>query len=719
MLDAHQTLTRGKISAMKPLQRVHRLLLWCAFLSIFALLLVFVVHFHRPLFTSDEAVVNMLAQSMMEQCRLLPLGWVNNNGDLMMPSGALVVAPLLHWFPNGFMAHSVAGVFAVVVLLAALGLFLRVLRIPLEATLLALMLCTSGFSFYATIFVFAQTTYMWWPAGFFMGATLIYRYRMVERAPRMVRMLSPLLLFLLAFSISFANPGRVLLMMVLPLYAFDWSLRRGPGFATAGPRWRQCARKLGLDDVIVVFGLGGGFVTAAIVYALLKYAGLTEAVYGAASLRWGGWPSVGRHAETFARGWFSYVGGTGEARYPTAWFMLLTAFRYVVVIMLTLVGIRELWWLPRQAEPARCALALAFAAAFFPVLAMYLLLEPLAIQESTVRYFTVAVYILIALATFQLRDLMRRTPGFAICAFSTAAILFVAIAAYRFIPVSKLGTNSFWTTETSRTMRLGELLQKNGLRWGYAPYWTAGATTVMTDSAVHVYPVEILASGVAPNSFMVLHDWYRPERWTGITFLALAPGDVDKDKMGMLDAQLGPPASVIESPDYRVLVYDHNISADFSCRTSSPLNERIASGVRSARLVAVDFGSVDDDANQPRFARVRVRNEGIFAVSGNGRFPLSVGVRLLDENGDVVDADWVHTPLPCSLSPGQETIVVVPLPQVAPGRWQLRFDLVQEGVAWFEDRGAPVIGLPLRVATPSPSGSPPTTVSEHAEAHLP
>ena len=704
---------------MKPLQRVHRLLLWCAFLSIFALLLVFVVHFHRPLFTSDEAVVNMLAQSMMEQCRLLPLGWVNNNGDLMMPSGALVVAPLLHWFPNGFTAHSVAGVFAVVVLLAALGRFLRVLRIPLEATLLALMLCATGLSFYATIFVFAQTTYMWWPVGFFMGATLIYRYRMVECAPRMVRMLSPLLLFLLAFAISFANPGRVLLMMVLPLYAFDWSLRRGRGFASARPRWRRCARRLGLDDVIVVFGLGGGFVTAASVYSLLKYAGLTEAVYGAASLHWGGWTSVGRHAETFARGWFSYVGGTGEARYHTAWFMLLTAFRYVISIMLTLVGIRELWWLPRQTEPARRALALAFAAAFFPVLAMYLLLEPLAIQETTVRYFTVAIYILIALAAFQLRDLMRRKPGFAICAFSIAAILFVAIAAYRFIPVSKLGTNSFWTTETSRTMRLGELLQKNGLRWGYAAYWTAGATTVMTDYAVHVSPVDILAGGVAPNSFMVLHDWYRPERWTGITFLALAPGEVDKDKIGMLDAQLGPPASVIESPDYRIFVYDHNISADFSCRMSAPLNDRIASGVRSARLVAVDFGSVLDDANQPRFARVRVRNEGIFAVSGNGRFPLSVGVRLLDENGDVVDPDWVHTPLPCSLSPGRETIVVVPLPQAALGRWQLRFDLVQEGVAWFEDRGHPVIDLPLRVATPSPSGSPLTTVGKHAEAHLP
>ncbi len=687
---------------MNVLKKFYVLLLLVSFLAIVASALLYIVHFYRPFFTSDEAVMNMLAGAMAEQGRLFPKGWIYNNGDLMVPSGALIIAPLLRWMPNGFAVHSVAAVFAVFLLLSSLIWLLRTLRMPLDAILIVSMLVASGFSFYAVMFVLAQTSYVWWPAGFLLGATLIYRYRAYQGSKR-AHALIPLLLFLLVFSLSVSNPGRVLLMMVLPLYVFDLALGRERSIP-AERRVLHWTRMLGLRDALVIFSLGGGFLLATVLYVVLQYTGTIQTIYGAASLRWGGWDSVPRHAEMFARGWFNYVGGVGEARDGTAISMILTGFRYVVIASLTVIGMREVWAIPHQCDRARRALAAAFIAAFVPILAMYLLFESLAFlnQWPTVRYFTVPIYILVALAAFALRDLVTAWPRCALILLSITAICFVAVASYRFLPVYARSTADFWKTGNSRTMRLGELLQEHGLRWGYATYWTAGATTVMSDSAVHVYAVTIDGRGIAPYSFMALHDWYRPQRWGGKTFLALAPNDADEAQSQLLEQKLGPPESVIESPDYRVAIYDRNIAEDISCFQSAPLNERIGAGVKSAILVNAAVVT-DEHSPQARLASVRVRNEGAFPVNGVGRFPLAIGVRLLDENGSLVNRDWIHSLLPCPLKPGGETTLTFALPQLPPGSWHLKFDLVQEGVAWFEDRGFLSIDVPLRVSSLPPS----------------
>ena len=63
------------------------------------LLVLYVVHFGRSDFSSDDTALSLQAESMWEQGSLFPAGWVGNNGDLMLPSGVLLIAPLLAWFP--------------------------------------------------------------------------------------------------------------------------------------------------------------------------------------------------------------------------------------------------------------------------------------------------------------------------------------------------------------------------------------------------------------------------------------------------------------------------------------------------------------------------------------------------------------------------------------------------------------------------------------------
>jgi hypothetical protein len=67
-------------------------------------------------------------------------------------------------------------------------------------------------------------------------------------------------------------------------------------------------------------------------------------------------------------------------------------------------------------------------------------------------------------------------------------------------------------------------------------------------------------------------------------------------------------------------------------------------------------------------------------------------------NGPIFVWDGVRTALPAAVAPGQTVTlnVIVKMP-AAPGTYLLRFDLVQEGVAWFSGQGVPMGSATLQV----------------------
>lgn len=677
----------------------------CAFIAVIAILLLYLAHFYRSYFSSDDAVLNMLAQSMWEQGRLLPQGWINNNGDLMVPSGVLIVAPLLHWLPNGFSVHAAASIFAVLLQIGSLLWLLRVLEMPRAVIAFLATLVASGFSFDITIMVFAQTTYVWWSAGFFLGAALIARQRLPNSAPGRSRWLRPALLGVLVFCISFANPGRVGLMMVFPLYLFDRVLAHGLGDGEeATTRWLHMCRLLGVRDPVTMFGLGMSFVAASVLYAALAHLGITHASYNAASLHWGGVDSVRRHVATF-QGWFDYLGaGVNSNEMNPSAFGDLRFFRWGIAIWLTGVGLSELLRLYYQSDAAHRAMAAAFTGAFVPIFLVYILFEPLAVNAGALRYFTVAIFIITVLSAFSLRNLLRFSPRAGRVVLATAGALLIPVSAQHFLPIDSLGRADFWNVKSSRTMQLAQVLQREHLRWGYATWWNAGATTVQADSSILVRPVDLDPGGLAPFAYMVLPDWYRPDAWKGETFLALTHDEATPSHLDQLLETLGKPLRTIESADYRILVFDRNISADFTCARQAPMNEPIVRGVPSTRIVSARLYAAGT-ARSPSAINVRIRNEGTFPVSGSGRYPMSVGLQLLDGQGVVIEPDWVHSPLHCPIEPGKETIVTVVLPDAAPAGSRIRVDLVQEGVAWLSDWGVTPIEIPL-VAQSGPDYGP-------------
>lgn len=87
------------------------------------------------------------------------------------------------------------------------------------------------------------------------------------------------------------------------------------------------------------------------------------------------------------------------------------------------------------------------------------------------------------------------------------------------------------------------------------------------------------------------------------------------------------------------------------------------------------------------------------AQASYGRRLVRLGAQLCDRDGTVVDRDFARAWLPATLEPGAR--VDVPISIVTPearGRYALRFDLVSEGIDWFEACGSPTVLEPLLVA---------------------
>jgi hypothetical protein len=96
-----------------------------------------------------------------------------------------------------------------------------------------------------------------------------------------------------------------------------------------------------------------------------------------------------------------------------------------------------------------------------------------------------------------------------------------------------------------------------------------------------------------------------------------------------------------------------------------------------------------------------VRNTGtsVWLPSSIPLGGVKLGVHLYDESGLLVDRDYARADLPGDriTTPGDEVTVPLELPAPDAGRWQLGFDLVAEGVCWFEVNGAETMTVPLHV----------------------
>ena len=97
-------------------------------------------------------------------------------------------------------------------------------------------------------------------------------------------------------------------------------------------------------------------------------------------------------------------------------------------------------------------------------------------------------------------------------------------------------------------------------------------------------------------------------------------------------------------------------------------------------------------AGRPLQVRTRVHNlsgRPYPAQATYGRRLVRLGAQLCAADGTLVDRDFARAWLPATLAPGARADVPIEIPTPSqPGRYSLKFDLVSEGIDWFERCGS-------------------------------
>jgi hypothetical protein len=106
-------------------------------------------------------------------------------------------------------------------------------------------------------------------------------------------------------------------------------------------------------------------------------------------------------------------------------------------------------------------------------------------------------------------------------------------------------------------------------------------------------------------------------------------------------------------------------------------------------------------AGRPLELAATVRNlstRAFPAQASYGRRLVRLGAQLCDEQRKVINRDFERAWLPAALQPGAtvEVPITITAPQT-PGRYELKFDLVSEGIDWFEACGSKTTIKPLIV----------------------
>jgi hypothetical protein len=97
---------------------------------------------------------------------------------------------------------------------------------------------------------------------------------------------------------------------------------------------------------------------------------------------------------------------------------------------------------------------------------------------------------------------------------------------------------------------------------------------------------------------------------------------------------------------------------------------------------------------------VNVRNTSNFVWQNQGSNPVNLSYHWLDASGDnIIVFEGERTPLPENIPPQQEAQInaTIRIPET-PGNYTLSLNMVQEGVIWFDNAGAPATNIPVSVA---------------------
>jgi hypothetical protein len=231
--------------------------------------------------------------------------------------------------------------------------------------------------------------------------------------------------------------------------------------------------------------------------------------------------------------------------------------------------------------------------------------------------------------------------------------------------------------------------------------WTAGETRVITATVTNdggrVWP----ATGV--NPVRLGYKWV--SNATGNVFPGANRSPLAVDVQPGTTLNLIIPITAPVYPTNYTLVMDLYKENEFAFADKGVAPNDTPTGVSVDFKAAynVPVGAVlsapSFNAGQTVTVPVTVTNTGQGVFPTTSSFPVNLGYHWYNSAGTAVVWDGARTKLPADLAPGQSVSLnaAVAAP-TNPGTYNLRFDLVQEGVSWFSLKGATATNFTVNVA---------------------
>ena len=107
----------------------------------------------------------------------------------------------------------------------------------------------------------------------------------------------------------------------------------------------------------------------------------------------------------------------------------------------------------------------------------------------------------------------------------------------------------------AETRALSNFLESNDLTYGYATFWNANNNTFLSNGKVKINGVNVGEGTVTPFLWLSSEDWYRPDFYSGKTFLMLTEDELNVYTKGSFPV----PQDTLSYAQFTILVYEDNL----------------------------------------------------------------------------------------------------------------------------------------------------------------
>jgi len=530
------------------------------FLMISYLFIGYEEHLH-----SDSAVRLLLAEEIIRTGELFPSTWYFVNGDIWLLSAHWFALPIIAVAPISPFVHALAGLMSTSVLAVSLWTLLVALNTSISSRIWLMALVFSGISGLVAEGLFGQASYsMVFAAMLLLLAAVI---RILEDGQATRRWLA---LVVLVISLQIAtNPLRGIVFCVLPLALAvtftSWKScsKQQLGISTGGSR----ARSISIDKCLRLTGLmlagvfSGVILRAILVPGLLQIPGVMSDYLQTNTLH-----ELPSTFSLLLRGLLASLGSRPSAGPVLSPEGIYHLFRLLLAIIAISLAVRAVLSGLADSRPSRCLLTVFSAASFLLIgfICIGTNLISLSPDLEGIRYLLPAIVLLLILATINSPDWLK-SPVRSSC----GLFLILGFTASGYWNLFMVDVSSKWQAQEQdayawQSRELVSILREQGLEYGYASYWLANSTTVLSDGAVRVRPILLEGGLPVPRLWLSSSHWYSYSAWSGETFLALTSEEAELVAKDWLEQGAFKPSRVVRTRGFEIWVFPVNLSAIFS-----------------------------------------------------------------------------------------------------------------------------------------------------------